>query len=100
MIDIEKHHLSTINNIFHRFIPGIPVWAFGSRTHQTAKPYSDLDLVIVGDNRIPQKVYYQIKDAMEESDVPFKVDVLDWHRLSPAFQAIIQQHYVILGSGV
>lgn len=100
MIDIEEKHLSTIKRIFQRLIPGIPVWAFGSRIKQTAKPYSDLDLVIVGENRIPQPVYYQIKDAMEESDIPFKVDVLDWHRLSPAFREIIQQQYEILISSL
>ena len=96
MIDIEDRHLLTIKRIFQQLIPGIPVWAFGSRVKQTAKPYSDLDLVIVGAHRIPQNIYYQIKDAMEESNIPFKVDVLDWHRLSPSFQTIIQQQYEIL----
>lgn len=96
MIDIEEQHLSTLKSIFQQLIPGIPVWAFGSRTKETAKPYSDLDLVIVGENRIPQALYYQIKDAMEESDIPFKVEILDWHRLSQSFRDIIQQHYEIL----
>ncbi len=96
MIDIEEKNLATIKSIFQRLIPGIPVWAFGSRTNQTAKPYSDLDLVIVGESRIPQAVYYQIKDALEKSDIPFKVDVLDWHRISPAFKAVIEQHYEIM----
>lgn len=80
----------------HQLIPDTPVWAFGSRVTHTAKPYSDLDLVIVSKEHIPQALYYQIKDAMEESDLPFKVDILDWHRISPSFRAIIQKNYVVL----
>lgn len=94
MIDIDPRHLQLIQTILSELIPGTPVWAFGSRVTHTAKPYSDLDLVIVSNDRIPQALYYQIKDAMEESDLPFKVDILDWHRISPAFQDIIQKNYV------
>ena len=32
------------------------------------------------------------------SNIPFKIDVLDWHRLSPSFKAIIQQQYAVLDS--
>jgi len=96
MINIDEEHHVTIKSILQRFIPNTPVWAFGSRITQHFKPYSDLDLVIVGRERIPQSVYYQIKDAMEESVLPFKVDVLDWHRISPSFQKIIQKKYEIV----
>ena len=97
MIDLDVKHLKTVQAILHRLIPNTPVWVFGSRINHTAKSYSDLDLVIVGQNRIPQGVYYQLKDAMEESDLPFKVDILDWHRIRPSFRKIIQENYVVLG---
>lgn len=93
MIDIEERHLTTIKHILQQHLPNVTVWAFGSRVTLRAKPYSDLDLVIIGDKAIPQKLYYQIQDAMEESDIPFKVDLLDWHRITPQFRTIIEGGY-------
>ena len=98
MIDITAHHLAMVKTIIQELIPGIPVWVFGSRIKGTAKPYSDLDLVIVGPQKLPQQLYYQLKDAMEESDLPYRVDVLDWHRISPEFRSLIQQNHVVLPS--
>jgi len=95
MIDIKERHLTMVKKIIQQLIPGIPVWIFGSRVKGTAKPYSDLDLVIVGPQQIPQQLYYQIKDAMEESDLPYRVDVLDWYRISPEFREVIQKNHVV-----
>ena len=96
MIDIQDKHLAIIQQILQAYIPNIPVWVFGSRIKGTAKPYSDLDIVIVGQQKIPQNTYYQIQDAFEESELPYRVDVLDWHRISDEFRALIQQKYFIL----
>lgn len=96
MIDIEAKHLHSIQQILHRFVPSHVVWAFGSRTRNTAKPYSDLDLVILGDAALPQSLYYKLLDAFEESDIPFRVDLLDWHRINPSFQEVIKKEYIVL----
>ena len=96
MIDLDPKNLLTLQTLLQRLVPNTPVWAFGSRVTHTAKPYSDLDLVIVGKHRIPQALYYKIKDEMEESDLPFKVDVIDWHRISPSFRTVIQKKYIVL----
>jgi predicted nucleotidyltransferase len=98
MIDIEKKDLDTIQHILKRFVPNRVVWVFGSRIQNTAKAYSDLDLVILGETPLPQAIYYQILDAMEESNVPFRVDLLDWHRINPSFRAIIEKKHVVLPS--
>jgi predicted nucleotidyltransferase len=96
MIDIDEKHLVLVREILQKYAPGVPVWVFGSRVKGQAKPWSDLDLVIVDQQRIPQKSFYQIKDAFEESDLPWRVDVLDWHRISPSFRAVIQEKYEVL----
>lgn len=37
-----------------------------------------------------------IKEAFEESDLPFRVDVLDWHSLSNNFKRIIESQHIAL----
>lgn len=96
MIDIQDAHLATVKKIMHTYVPNMPIWVFGSRINGSAKPYSDLDLVIVGPIETELKTIYQIQDAFEESDLPYRVDVLDWQRISPEFRAVIKDKYELL----
>ena len=96
MIDISDQHLTLVKQILHTFVPHATIWVFGSRIQGTAKPYSDLDLVMIDQQKIPQKTYYQIMDAFEESELPFRVDVLDWYRISEEFRCLIQSKHVVI----
>ena len=46
-LDITPENLQIVQQILQQHIPHYPVWAFGSRTKGTAKPYSDLDLAVI-----------------------------------------------------
>jgi predicted nucleotidyltransferase len=72
------------------------VRAFGSRVNWTAKGYSDLDLAVVGSGKLSDDTLRHLREAFEESDLPFRVDVLDWHAASPAFQKVIEKQYKIV----
>lgn len=41
-IDVEPEHWSIIQRILRQHLPGVEVWAFGSRAKGAARPYSDL----------------------------------------------------------
>ena len=60
---------------------------------QLKKEVQKFDIVIVGEHKLSQKVFYALKDAFEESELPIKVDVLDWHRISCEFQNNIKAQY-------
>lgn len=96
MIDLSEKNMAIVRQILTTYVPDLPVWVFGSRIKGTAKPYSDLDLVVVGEEKLPMALYFKILDAFEESDLPIKVDFLDWHRLDPSFQQVIQAQYDVL----
>ena len=96
MIDLLEKHLRLVREILAQQVPGIEVRAFGSRVTGKAKPYSDLDLVVVGAEKLPQEVYYRLKDSFEESTLPIRVDVLDWHRISPEFKEVIERVYQVI----
>ena len=52
------------------------------------KEYSDLDLCYHSD--IPDVVIAKLMDDFEQSDLPFKVDIIAWKRCSPEFQQLIK----------
>ncbi|NOT58416.1 MAG: hypothetical protein HOP18_27795, partial [Deltaproteobacteria bacterium] len=99
MIDVNPNHLETVTRILAGQVPECEVRAFGSRVTWTAKDYSDLDLAVVGDRALDSDALRRLKEAFEESDLPFRVDVLDWHAISPAFQKVIEKKYEVVQKG-
>ena len=63
-------------------------YAYGSRVKGTARQFSDLDLCYQED--IPPEVIYQIKEELEESDLPFFVELVSWKQMRPEFQKLIR----------
>ena len=96
MIDVSPHQLEVIRKILDKHAPGCEVRAFGSRVTRTAKDYSDLDLAVVGKEKLASKTLYALKEDFEESDLPFRVDVLDWHAISKEFQKVIEKKYEVI----
>ena len=96
MIDLNPNHLAIVKRILADHVPECEVWAFGSRASWTAKDYSDLDLAIVGDRPLDWRTLGLLKEAFEESDLPMRVDVLDWHDIVESFQRVIERYYVVL----
>ncbi|MFZ4859254.1 MAG: nucleotidyltransferase family protein [Desulfuromonadaceae bacterium] len=85
--------------ILSQCIPEYTVWAFGSRVTGNVKPYSDLDLVVLTDQPLKLECMASLKDAFDESDLPIRVDVVDWAATSAAFREIIEQNYVVIQQG-
>ena len=61
------------------------VFLFGSRARGNATPVSDIDIGIKGANAIPFSVLSELRDAVENLNLPFKVDLVDMHHVSPEF---------------
>lgn len=76
--------------ILKRYVPHAAVWAFGSRATGSAKEHSDLDLAIVHSQPIDPGLLDQLRLACEESDLPFKVDLVEFLSASPQFRKIIE----------
>lgn len=96
MIDISPHDLKTVKRLLADYFPNVEARVFGSRYHWTAKDYSDLDIVLVGEKKLDWRKLSRLREALAESNVPFRVDVLDWHVISPEFQQVIERGYEVI----
>lgn len=96
MIDVAPRHLETIKAILRRHVPDREVWAFGSRAARTAKKYSDLDLAVVGAAPLTLGQMAALENDFDESELPFKVDVVDWATASESFRRIIRMTAVVV----
>lgn len=96
MIKATPEQLSLISAILAAHVPGVEARAFGSRVGGTPKAYSDLDLALVGPAKLDTVVMESLREAFEESDIPFRVDILDWHAISEEFRKVILAKYEVL----
>ncbi len=85
--------LAKIKTIIRTYLPdqSYRLFLFGSRVAGYAKPYSDFDIGIAGP-RVPQITIGTIKDALEESNLPYKVDVVDFTDVSDTFRVHAEKY--------
>lgn len=95
-IDARPCDLGEVLRILAVYVPDREVWAFGSRVGGTAKEFSDFDLAILGDTPVPAAVFADLKDAFRESELPFKVDAIDWATTEDHFRRIVEEQHVVL----
>ena len=91
-IAIPPEQWQIVAAIMQKHVPDKEVWAFGSRATHTEKPYSDLDLAVVSDTGLSLSLLAAIEYDFSESDLLFKVDVVDSAAISPAFRESIKSH--------
>lgn len=69
-------------------------YAFGSRAQHTARPFSDLDLFTQDD--ISGHIMTEIRGRFEDSNLPYKVDIVLDYYCSDEFRASIQSQLQLL----
>lgn len=99
MLDLTPEHLVEVRRILQLHLPGRAVRAFGSRVQGTAKPFSDLDLAVMGETPLDFRQLAALKDAFAESDLSFRVDVVDWAVTSEVFRGIIEGAFEVIVAG-
>lgn len=95
---ISDNEWQQVSTILQRFLPEYEVWAFGSRVNGNAKPYSDLDLAIISEQPIPLPLLAEVAETFSESDLPWKVDLVDWATTSERFRQVIAAQKLIVKS--
>lgn len=98
-IDVSPEQWAIVHAILKRQVPQYAVWAFGSRATWKAKPFSDLDLAIITPQPLSLSTSAALTDDFADSDLPFKVDIVDWAATSAAFRKIIERDKVVLQTG-
>ena len=95
-IDVSPEHWEIVRGILQKHLPQHEVWAFGSRSKWTAKPYSDLDLAVITSQPLPLKTSADLSDDFSVSDLPWKADVVGWATTRESFRKIIAHDKLVV----
>jgi type I restriction enzyme S subunit len=96
-IELATAHRRAVLRLIRACLPDTEVRAYGSRVKRTSRPASDLDLVAMAGPAQRRQVA-NLREAFEESDLPFSVDVLVWDEIPASFQREIERNSVRLTS--
>lgn len=94
-IDLTDEQKKTLLALLEQYLPGIEVWAYGSRARWNARPNSDLDLVAFADDKDLPAIN-ALKEAFDESNLPFRVDLHVWNNIPENFHENIRKEKVVV----
>ena len=98
LVDLRSDHWKVIRDLLQIYVPDRRVLAFGSRATWTAKEYSDLDLVVLGDEPLTHEVFAALSEGFQDSELPFKVDLVEWSQIDEKLRSVIRRDGVVMQS--
>lgn len=94
-LNLRPKHLQMVRALLQQHLPLAEVWAYGSRVNGNGHEASDLDLVV----RQPTGLNMaEIREACVESNLPIRVEIVDWARIPANFHNEIERSYVVVQS--
>ena len=94
-IDLTPDQRKEVRGLLQRHLPDTEIWAYGSRVKFSSIPSSDLDLVVFASPEQSRAVS-ELKEAFDESYLPFQVDLFVWDKLPKTFHKSIMEAWMVL----
>ena len=91
-LNIKEIYLNEIINIFKNYCPNAEIWVYGSRLNGESHEGSDLDLIVKNFNDDTLNLA-ELKRRLNNSNVPFLIDINEFDRLPQSFQEEILKNY-------
>ena len=75
------------------------LYLFGSRSTRNHTKYSDFDFCVVGEKPVSSKKINKLKEAIENMDTLYSIDVVDFQKASLEFREIVEKEMVKIIDG-
>ncbi len=73
----------------------VMVFLFGSRISKQYASRSDVDIGLLSEEKLPEKLFHQIRNEIDASIVPWEVDIVDFTRVDHSFKQEVLKEIVI-----
>ena len=76
---LPRRYRDQLEALLGKHVPGVEVWAYGSRVNGESHEGSDLDLVLRSPTLEPlDGGFYDLREAIEKSNIPILIQAHDW----------------------
>lgn len=101
MLDITALQQDQVQRLLGLHLPHVTALAFGSRVAgwpfgRGPKPYSDLDIALWGMSKTDDKALAHLRADLEDSALPWRVDLSDAEDLPTPLRELVERHGVLL----
>ena len=95
MVNLENKYIKLLKEIISKYLVNYQLYLYGSRAKGTARRFSDVDIAI-NSLELNSLILSKIKFDIEESTIPYSVDILDYNCISDDFKNIISSSLIQL----
>ncbi|KKL81477.1 hypothetical protein LCGC14_1994340 [marine sediment metagenome] len=94
---VKDIYLEQIQEIILKRLKGykFQLFLFGSEASKTSGKTSDIDVAIMPITPLPRSLLSEIREELEESHIPYSVDLADLSRTTPEFLQHVRQEGLI-----
>lgn len=98
-MDLTKQEIEKIGKTVKEILNNkeVQLFVFGSRAKGTARANSDLDIAIKSKEPLSLGELGRLKETFEESDFPYRVDIVDYEDVSATIRARIDKSALKIG---
>ncbi|GHU16135.1 hypothetical protein FACS189441_8240 [Betaproteobacteria bacterium] len=94
-VALTSEQCAILQGLLGDYLPGSAAWIYGSRVNGHATARSDLDMVVFA-SADQRRQISDLREALEESNLPFRVDLFSWDEAPESFKANIEKESVCL----
>jgi uncharacterized protein len=94
MASLENRYKQLLISLIDRKLPECRMWLFGSRARKTNQQGADIDLALDAGRVLTMQEIFSLKEAIEESDLPVFVDLVDIRNVSEDFLNQIKKEWI------
>ena len=94
---LEQDQLDKVQRILRVHFSGLDVDAYGPRvTGVDLTPDSALDVAVISPKPISFEKMVSVERAFADSGLPFRVDIVDWAKLTESMQKNIKKEHIAI----
>ena len=93
MVQRSSRYLQAVRRILLKRLQryDVKVYLFGSITRDELRRTSDIDVAVLPAGSLPDGVLSEIREELENSRVPYRVELIDLAKASPGFASHVQR---------
>jgi hypothetical protein len=73
----------------------VEVYLFGSWARKEEKRTSDIDIAVSSHSAIPLSKWVELREKIDESELPYRVDLVDLSKVNPSFKEKVKKEGIL-----
>lgn len=92
---LQEEYQTKIITLISALLPKVKIYLFGSRAREKNHETSDIDIALDAGEKMTLVDVGEVREILNATNIPYKIDVVDFHRVYPAMQEMILKEGIL-----